>query len=54
MDPEGDGTLVYVAEDKLNLLDKEADASIRLPVLDRFINLLLSLHKPDFYKGINS
>jgi len=24
----------------------------KLPVLDRFVNLLLSLHKPDFYKDV--
>ena len=30
--------------------DKEDMA--KLPVLDRFVNLLLSLHKPDFYKEV--
>ena len=29
-----------------------ASAAVSIPVLDRFLNLMLSLHQPDFYKGI--
>lgn len=32
--------------------DLGGEAALSLPVLDRFLNLMLSLHKPDFYKGI--
>ena len=48
-------SLPFKVRSKLRLLDQDTisdESEVKLPVLDRFINLLLSLHKPDFYKGI--
>jgi len=49
------GKALYRAREngrEMNGFESGKEDMAKLPVLDRFVNLLLSLHKPDFYKEV--